>query len=459
MTALSRRIAEHVAGARFEALPAAAVEATKRSLLDALGVTLGASRMGEGCQAFVDLARSAGAGRPESTILGFGDKVAAPLAALANGAMAHALDYEDAYDEAPLHPNAIAVPAVLAEAEAMGGVPGARLLTALAVGCDLTCRMGLALTSDPADFGWYPPPILGAYGATAAVAHLRGLSADQVLDALSLTLCQATTPGEIKYSPGSTVRAVRDAFGAQAAVQSVRLAAAGIKGFEAPLEGRAGFFELYARGGYDPAVLTDGLGERFLSERVSFKVWPSCRGTHAYIEAALGLMAAHGFGADEVAAVDLGIGPIQRMLVEPAAQKRAPVSPINAKFSLPYTVACALVRGRVGLDDFGPESLADPAILAMAGRVSWREVEGWGAAEAASGELTLRLTSGQALKGRIERARGAPDNPVSREELIAKFEDCAGRAVNPLSRSEARGWVEAVFALEAAPDAARAILG
>ena len=121
---LSRQIAGHLSAVSFDDLPPDAVEITKRSLLDAIGVTLAASALGEGCRAFVDLARAAGRGTPESTILGFGDKVSAPLAALANGAMAHAIDYEDAYDGAPLHPNAAMVAAVLAEAQAIGGVSG-----------------------------------------------------------------------------------------------------------------------------------------------------------------------------------------------------------------------------------------------------------------------------------------------------------------------------------------------
>ena len=200
-TTLSLAIAERICAIGFADLPAQTVEITKRSLLDALGVSLAASGIGEGCEAFAQLAASAGAGVPESTVLGYGLRVAAPMAALANGAMAHALDYEDAFDGAPLHPNASLVAALLAEAEAIGGVSGRDFLAAMAVGCDFTCRLGLSLKTDPASLGWYPPPILGAFGATVAVARLHRLGPQQMLDALSLTLCQATCPGEIKYSP------------------------------------------------------------------------------------------------------------------------------------------------------------------------------------------------------------------------------------------------------------------
>lgn len=458
-TALSMAIAERLSAARFEDLPPATVEITRRSLLDALGVSLAASGLGEGCDAFVQLAASAGGGTPESTVLGYGMRVSAPMAALANGAMAHALDFEDAFDGAPLHPNAPLVAALLAEAEAIGGVSGKDFLAAMAVGCDFTCRLGLSLNTDPASLGWYPPPILGAFGATAAVARLHRLGPQQMLDALSLTLCQATCAGEIKYSPDSAIRAVRDAFPAQAAVQAARLAAAGVRGFQHPLEGKAGFFRLYANGDYDPDVLTEALGSVFHGEQVSFKIWPSCRGTHAFIEAALALVAEHGLKADQVDQVRLSAGPVQTMLMEPREQKLAPQSPINAKFSLPFTVAAALTKGRITLDDFTPRALSDPDTLAMAQRVTYALKPGWGPERNAGGVTELLLKDGRTLSMQVDHAKGSPHNPLSRAELIAKFKDCARRARQPVTGAEADRWASAVLSLEHADDAARAIFG
>ena len=120
---ISSILAEHAAAVQFEDLSPGAVEATKKSLLDAIGVTLAASGLGEGCKAFADLAAQAG-GTPESTIIGFGKKVPAAMAALANGAMAHALDFEDAFDNAPIHPNAAVVAAALPVEQAVGSVSG-----------------------------------------------------------------------------------------------------------------------------------------------------------------------------------------------------------------------------------------------------------------------------------------------------------------------------------------------
>lgn len=167
-------LAEYVANTVYADLPERAVAMTKMSLLDALGVTLAAGGLCAECGAFVEIARESG-GKKESTILGFGDRVPAHMAAFANGAMAHALDFEDAHDLALVHPNAATVPAALAIAESIGNVNGKDFITAMAVGCDVVCRLGLALKENPAEYGWYMPPILGSFGAAAATGKLLNL--------------------------------------------------------------------------------------------------------------------------------------------------------------------------------------------------------------------------------------------------------------------------------------------
>lgn len=455
MPNLSRRIAEHIVRARYDDISPAAVEATKKSLLDALGVTLGASGFGEGCGAFVDLARAAGGG--DVSIIGYDAKAPASLAALANGAMAHALDFEDAYDGAPLHPNAAVIPAALAAAEMRGGVDGRTLLTAIALGCDLTCRIGLCIKTPMESFGWYPPPMFSAFGATAAAAKILGLDAGQIVDAFSLTLCQTTCSGEIKYSAESHMRAVRDGFAAQAAVLAADLARRGVRGFDAPFEGKSGFFALYAANDYDADVLAGDLGARFLGEDVSFKFWPSCRGTHAFIEASLA-MRNEGVGAGDIEHIEMAGIPMLTMLIEPLAQKRAPATAIDAKFSLPFTVATAFVKGAVTLDSFSPAARADRDVLALAARTAFAPRADWGPEMTAGGVLTVTLRDGRTLTREIAHAFGHPQNPMGRDALIAKFNQCADRAAHPWSAERRTRVIDAIFALETAPDAARALL-
>jgi 2-methylcitrate dehydratase PrpD len=448
-------IAEHVAGFRTEDLPASTIHAAKRALLDGMGVMLAASGTSPEVAPFIGYAASHGPG--VATILGTGLRTSAAMAAFANGAMAHALDFEDAFDAAPCHPNASLLPAVLAIAETGAPVSGRELLAAIAIGCDLVCRIGLSLRREMEAGGWYPPPILGAFGAVAAAARLRKLSSEQVRDAFSLTLCQVTMPGEIKYSRDTVIRAVREAFPAQAAVQASALAQAGVRGFEAPFEGKAGFFRLYVEGEYDPAVLLDGLGERFWIEQLSFKRWPACRGTHAYIEAAQRLRARHAIEPAAIAAVVATGGEVQLMLVEPAERKRAPATVIDAKFSIPFTIGAALIDDEVTLESFDSDALRDERKRALAGLVRFEQRPDWGRARAASGGLAIELSNGERFEERIEIAAGDVSRPIDDAALTRKFRDCAARAAEPLDASGIERLANAIWALDTASDAAKSL--
>lgn len=448
MPNLSAEISAHTATTSFEQLPAAAMRAAKLSLLDAIGVTLGASGIGEGCRGFVDLARDDG-GKAQSTIIGFGNvKVAASAAAFANGAMAHALDFEDSHDASLTHPNAATIPAALAMAEALGGASGRDLLTAVATGSDLVCRLGLALVANPAEFGWYTPAILGAFGATAAAGRLLGLSPAQMLDAYSLTLCQATCSMELRYSPHSMVRAVRDAFAARAGVTAALLASRGVKGFDRPFDGQAGLFALYARGQWDPERLTAGLGHTFHGADVSFKPWPACRGTHSYIDAALQLRAETGVTAEMIDGIVIEVSPVNRMLCEPAEQKRQPQTAIDAKFSLPFVIGTALHHGHVDLDLFVDGALANPEVLTIAGKVRWRVKEDANPSSALRGSMEIRTLRGNVYRKSIDHPKGSLENPLDEAALIRKFKNCARHAAAFLHDDQLDETAQAILTLD-----------
>lgn len=447
---MSDTLCAHIAGFDPARLPGPTLEAARRILLDAVGVMFGASGMAKETQPFATLAAAAGSG--PCAILGTGRRATAPFAALANGALAHALDYEDAFDLSPGHPNASLVPALIALAQAEGPVDGQRFLAALALGGDLACRMGIALRRPMEEGGWYPPPILAGFGAAAGAARLLGLGARQVRDALSLTLCQVTMPGEIRHSRDTVIRAVREAFPAQAAVTSALLAREGVAGFEEPIEGKAGFYALYAGGAYAGDDLVEALGERFWIEQLTFKPWPSCRGTHPFIEMALGLRREHGVAAGNVVEIIVEVDEVQRMLVEPAQRKCAPATAIDAKFSIPFCTALALVDGAVGLDSFAPGRLSDPEVLAVAARVSPRIVHVPGRSRGSGGGMNVRLADGRTLSATCTDALGCPDCPLDDAALVAKFIDCTGRAHRPLTERDARVLADRILSLDQCAD-------
>lgn len=443
MHGLTSRLARHIVETPFEALPAATVDAARRALLDGIGVMIAASGLSRDVPPFIDLARSSGGG--EATILGTWDRVPASAAAFANGAMAHALDYEDTFDAAACHPNASLIPAALALAEADGSVSGRDLIAAVAIGGDLVCRMGLCLTRPMEDGGWYPPPILGAFGAVAAAARVMRLSPGQVADAFSLLLCQLGGPGEIKHSPDTVIRAVREAFPAQAAVTSILLARAGVRGFDAPLEGEAGFFRIYADGAYDAVTLLDGLGERFLGEDISFKPWPACRGTHGYIELALHLAGQHRLNWRDIGEIRLTGGEVQAMLALPLERKRRPATSIDAKFSLPYTVALALVDGDVTLDSFDDARLDRPDILSLTSRISYRTDPAWGRSRATAAGIEIAMANGDRWSMTQDHPLGHPSRPLDNRALIRKFTNCCAHSAKSVSDASANRIAERLY--------------
>jgi 2-methylcitrate dehydratase PrpD len=444
-------LAEYVANTVYKDLPERAAEMAKMSLLDALGVTLAAGGLCAECSPFVEIAMESG-GKKESTILGFRDQVPAHMAAFANGAMAHALDFEDAHDLALVHPNAATVPAALAIAESIGNVNGKDFIASLAVGCDIVCRLGLAFNENPGEYGWYIPPILGSFGAAAAAGKLLNLDEKRVLDAFSLTLCQSTCSAELRYSPRSDMRSVRDAFAAKAGVLAAQLAQKGVKGFDHPFEGKAGLFSLYSKGNYDGLRLIEGLGTIFEGANISFKPWPACRGTHTYIEAALHILKEYAPDPDDIVDVRVIVSSFNQMLCEPENVKKAPQAVIDAKFSIPFTVATALYYKDVGLEHFTPERLKDKNVLQLAQKIRYDLDPGLGLRDATRGFLEIRTKDNKTYAKRIDQAYGHPDNPVSQKGVEEKFMACADKARTKIPQKKLKEAAKCILALEEIKD-------
>jgi len=449
----SLALARYVFETNYENLPQHVAEVTKKSILDGIGVTLGAGTLGEGCRAFVDLAIQSG-GKKESTIIGFNAKVPSYMAAFANGSMAHALDFEDAHEGALVHSNAAAIPAALAVAESRGITGGKELITAITLGSDIACRLGLSLKEDLIEYGWYHPAILDAFGAATAASKLLQLTPEQIVDAFSLCLCQATCSGEIVHSPNSVIRAVRESFGAKAGVLSALLAKKGIRGFDEPFEGKAGFFNLYARGNYDPHILLKDLGTLFESANIAFKPWPSCRGTHAYVEGALAIVKEHNIQLADIDSIKVVVGEksINRRLCEPLEKKQHPTVAIDAKFSIPFTVATALVYGTVTLDHFTPRALNNTDVLTMAEKVTYMVDKHSDRGDSVQGYTEIRLKNGETKSKNIYFVYGHPKNPVDDESLVAKFINCASYSEKKISRKSLKSVVDTVMRLEELED-------
>ncbi|WP_037357442.1 MmgE/PrpD family protein [Amycolatopsis orientalis] len=432
MEDLAAVFGQHFAAATFAKLPADAIRAAKFSTLDTSGVILGASGLMDVLPAVVELARESG-GTAEGTVFGFGGKLPAEQAAFVNGAMGHGLDFDDHLPEGH-HPSVAVLPALLAVAQRRGGVSGAEFLTALALGQDLFARLrkNVAWKQD-----WFMTPVVGALASAAACGKLLALDAGEIGHAIGIACTQAASTMQIAYGTGGDLRGMYGGFAAKAGVFSALLAGKGVKATSAPLEGRAGFLPVYF-GEWDRAAMTAGLGEDFQGSTILYKLWPSCGVTHAYIHTALELMGGPGQTA-EIERIQLVGGDFAKQLSEPAEVRRRPPTSNDAKFSLPFTVATALLKGTVGVGDFSAERRADPAVHAVAEKIEFVEDPryDWGR-ELPAGAVRISLRGGaeRYAEGSHDETPGAARNPLGWDQLTAKFRDCAAHAARSFDRAE-----------------------
>ena len=449
---MERDLAEHfgeaIAGARFERLPLAAIDAAKKTVLDTLGVILAGSGMAPTVRPVLELVREAG-GAPESALLGVGGRAPATAAALANGAMAHCLDFDDRTPWGR-HCGSSLIPAALALAEKRRGVSGRQLITAIAVGQDMFIRLRRHIERDEA---WNLSTVLGVLSASAAASVVLGLDRRGTTNALGIASTQASGTMQLVHS-GSDLRGMYAGFSAQAAVTSTLLAQKGVQGVDGALEGEAGLFRLCFPDGYDRAAMLDGLGTTYLGGCMGYKPWPVVGLAHTFIHATLELMREHRLAAADIERIEVFIGEKHRELCAPLARRRAPQSAIEAKFSLPFCVALAAARGGISVCDFNDSALNDAVVLALAEKVVPSET---GTTTPRTDEVRVTVRGGQMFSRDGRDAPGGPNAPMTWNDVTRKFFTCAAAAAIPLSASSTQLAVELVERLERLDDVAQVV--
>lgn len=442
---LCHELADYVVNTRYEDIPTEAIEAAKKSLLDTTGVTLAASGMEPAMRGVIDLVREFG-GSPECTVLGFGGRAPANMAAFANGVMAHALDFDD---QTPwgAHAASSVVPSVLAIAQRKGNVSGRRLLAAIAIGQDLFVRLRC-------NVGWHQDwnlsSVIGAFSATAATAYVQGLSREQVAHALGIASMQSSGTMEVIFGIGSDLRGMYAGFTAQGVVMATLLAEKGITGIQDLFEGKAGIFNVYFNGKYDRAKMLEGLGRQYLGSTMLYKAWPAVGNVHTYIHATIEAMKEHDLKAEDIAEIRAFVGDFSLRMSAPLDVRRSPDTLVDAKFSLPFCVALAAVRGRIQIADFSAAALEDLDVLKMAQKVV--------PVVDSSLDWTFKLPDGRIeilTKGgsRFERigdlVPGSPESPMTWDDLSNKFRDCARVAAVPIPDDRIEQALQMVRNLEA----------
>lgn len=365
----------------------------------------------------------------ESLVYGTGISASALDAAMLNGTAAHAEDFDDFNESFGGHPTVAVLPALLALGEARD-IGGRAVIDAYVAGVEAESRLADAVHFHHYEKGWHPTSTLGVFGAAAGAAHLLALDEHATATALSIA---ASLASGIKANFGADTKPMHAGHCNRSGLMAALLAEQGFTAGSASFEGPQGFFEVYnGAGNYDTArLLTDWFEPPALvSPGVSIKQFPCCGSTHAAIYAAMALRDEDGVAADAVNAVDVAVHP--RRL--PHTDNPTPVTPLDAKFSVQYVTARALLDGRVGSGDFEGEAFLTPTVRELTSRVSARADDEYAARtdRGFAARVTVRMKDGSTVTREYLREPGrGPGNPMSEAELRTKFEDCAGRVLAP----------------------------
>jgi 2-methylcitrate dehydratase PrpD len=420
-------VAEFVVTTALADIPSSVRELGQNSILDGLGVALAGSRSEAATliRRYVSGQRLAGSG---ATVLGTALLVQAELAALANGVAIHADDYDDiqlatADDRVYgllTHPTAPVLAAVLAVAETRG-LSGSSLLRSYLIGIEVACKVAEAIEPRHYEDGFHSTGTCGTIGAAAAIASLLELSYQQTLHALGVASSQAAG---LRVSFGTMTKSLHAGRAAQNAITAAELALSGFTAAEQALEGSCGFFQA-AGGGFDPSAISGKLGRpwTFAEPGIAIKPYPCASLTHPAVRAVIGLVQEH----------QLDPGSIHRVLIgtnsqTPSALRYSrPVTPLQAKFSMEYCVAVAIVCGHVGLAEFQANTIVRPDVSSLLERIEC-QIDPRAEARGLNRTTTfikLELADSTVIEAREDFPLGTPSHQRAAHEVNTKFAQCA----------------------------------
>jgi 2-methylcitrate dehydratase PrpD len=423
--ALARELAKRVTAMRYEDLPPEAVRWCKVAVLDTVGVALaGASE--DATRILLDTLAPAGGG--PCLLFGSSRRIAALDAALVNGVAAHALDFDNTAKSLGGHVSAVMVPALIAAGEAHGA-SGRDLIVAHAAGYEVGAAIGRCLNPGHTGIGWHPTATIGIFAATAACARLLGLPEGQSETALALATSLAAGT---KANFGTMTKPLHAGQCARGGLLAALLARNGYTADPGAFEHKQGYFRLFSAGRVEAGRALEGWGRwEIVTPGASYKLYPCCYSTHSAVEAAINLARRYGpFDPGAIAAIESRTH--ERALAH--TDRPDPQTPLEAKFSVQYCVARAVLDREVVLEHFEGDACREPAVSALLKRVRAIPYTGklYAEDDPFDAEVTITLTDGRAYTEKVDRPLGrTSDNPIADEDLKAKFANCAARALAP----------------------------
>jgi 2-methylcitrate dehydratase PrpD len=419
----AENFARFVSEIQLDAVPGDVIRTARLVFLDTIGVALAASITESGRTA-INLARAL-EGKPESQVIGAQCRTSAPSAVLANGTLAHALDFDETLEEGIIHAGCCIVTTALAVGEATQA-SGKSILEAAIAGFEVMYKIGVTAPGRFHARGFHPTAVCAPFGAAAVAGRLYGLSVEEQADAFGIAGSQSS--GIIEYlADGSWSKQFHAGWGAHGGIIACLLAREGFRGPRSVFEGSHGLFAGFA--GLDGVHLErlNQIGQTWHLPKVVFKLYPCGSIAHPYIDCALRLRKSAQFRAEDIESIICRTheGPVPR-LWEPLPMKRQPPTPYAAKFSVPYVVATALVKGRVGLEEFSDDSIRDPETLAVAHKVDYEIDPSLDYPRHFTGHVRVLLKNGQVIEEAQPHARGSVEAPIPPEEIELKFRHNAG---------------------------------
>jgi 2-methylcitrate dehydratase PrpD len=406
-------------GLGLDDVPESARRAARRHLLDGVGLSIAAHRTGA-AEPSLTVARGL-EGRAEARILGDGTFVSVPAAAMADGALVHAIDYDDTHAGGLIHATAVVLPAAFTVGQ-HAKASGAEVLAAAVVGYETACRVAMASPHGFHARGLHATQVAGVLSSALVAAKLSELDVATATNALGIA--GSSAGGLLEFlSTGASTKQLHPGGASLNGVLAARLAAAGATGPATVLDGPHGIYAALSAREADFEAVTGGLGSRWEVERITIKPYPSCQLMHVTLDAVRPLLDQIP-GPDAVARITAWVHPDSAPTVcEPAEVKVRPRSAYDAKFSLPWSVAALIVDGDVGVATYDLDSIARPGVADLAARVvsQVEDLSGGGVAADAPGRVEIELVDGTILRGEVERSLGGPDQPLSDEQLLAKF--------------------------------------
>jgi len=442
---IAEELANFIVNLDIGDIPQEVIKKAKLHMLDTIGIMIAVNNFKE-IKPLIELIKEQG-GSQESTIIGNKIKVPMLNAVLANGVMAHSVDYDDTHLGSGIHVSSTAVVTALAVGEKIGA-DGKLLISSIVGGYEIGSRLGKAAPWKFHARGFHPTSVVGVFISTAVASKLLGLKEDEIVNAFGIA--GSFSSGILQsLDEGVWVKPFHPAWASHAGIFATLLAKKGYKGPRGVFEGRLGLFNTFLHGeNIDYSEITKDLGKKWETLNIAIKPYPSCHATHSTIDAMIYAKNTYAVKPEDVEEIILYSPKISFDLGLFNEEKVVPKTTYAAKFSAYYTAARALERGYVGIWDFTENSITHANTLKLTKKIKGiyeKELDKYAGENVVPVKANIKIKNGSSYEILIINHKGTPNNPMSDDDIIFKFKDNIN---NSIYKDNSREIMKIVLSLE-----------